>query len=86
MNRRGLRTGGGEALRVGIGDQARIDAAQPVSDLARPRESDLHRYLLIEQHPDEQSKRVLGQQSVGHRILSQLQSRHQISLGAAPAT
>ena len=84
MNRGGLRADGGEALRVGIGDQAGIDAAQTVSDLSRTRESNLHRNLLIEQHPDEQSERFFGQQRIGRRILSQLPSRHGTSLGGAP--
>jgi len=54
--------------------------------IALVRMFSMFRDLLIQQHADEQRKRILGQQSVGHRILSQLQSRHRFSLGAAPAT
>jgi hypothetical protein len=65
MYRGGLRADSGKALGVGLGDQTGVDAAKSVSDLPRPGECDLHRDLLVEQHPDEQSEWFLGQQSVG---------------------
>src|SRR3712207_9189297 len=53
----------------------RVDA-EPVGQQARCREGALHRELLVEQHGDEQGKRVTAEQLVDRKSnTSELQSR-----------
>ena len=81
MYRGSLRTGRGEALGIGLGDQPCVETAEAVSDFSRPREGNLHGNLLVKQHPNQQRERIFRQQGVGDGILCQLQSRHDASLG-----
>ena len=76
MHRRAFRTQCGEFLRIAVGDQPLAEAAEPVGDLLRPGEGNLHGHLLIQKHPDEQGERILGQERIRSGILCQLQLRH----------
>ena len=50
--------------------------------LSGPGERGLHRDLLVEQHPDQECQRVLGEQSVGGFVTRDVQ-RHAASLAPA---
>ena len=71
MYRRPFRTQRGKLVGVVLGDLMSAEAAHPVRDLLRPREGRFERHLLIKNHPDEQGQRILVQQRVGLRILSE---------------
>ena len=65
-----------EPFRVGVGDRAGVERAEPRPQLLGAGERRLHRHLLIEQHADQQGERIVGEQSVGGVVTGDVQRGH----------
>ncbi len=73
MHRRSLGEDVEEVIRIHLRDLVDIELSQPFGQLGRSGEGALHGHLLIEEHSNEQSEAVFGQQCIGLRISRQEQ-------------
>lgn len=85
MHRGGLGAHRRETLRVVVGDRLRVQPTDPVGELARAGEGDLHRNLLIKGHTEQQGERLVGQELVSLRVTSQTELPHGFNLARAAA-
>ena len=65
------RAGGG----VGAAIVGGVEAAEPPPDLERAGEGLLHRHLLVEDEPDEQGQRLLGEEAIGLVVAREVEVR-----------
>ena len=63
-----------ELAGIGGGDLPRVECAQTLADLERPRERRLHRYLLVEREADEERERVGRDQPVGRVVAAEVEA------------
>ncbi len=54
-----------ELVLVEGGDACHVEMSEPASDGERPGEGPSHRHLLVEQHPDDERRRIVVEQPVG---------------------
>lgn len=81
VHRGGLPEDRDELVGVGSGQRGRIEvvpAAGAVGDLAGTGEGGLHRDLLVQEHPDEQGERIIGQEAVGVVVTGDVQGHDSI--------
>ena len=66
---------------VGIhrGNPCRVEIAHPLLQEVGTEEGPLHRYLLIEQHADDQRERIVFEQSVRVFVAGDRELRHRAS-------
>ena len=60
---------------IGRSDLGCIEAAEASSDLERPGERLLNRDLLVEDEPDEQRERLLGEEAIGLVVAREVEVR-----------
>jgi hypothetical protein len=60
---------------VGVGDRRGVEAGEPAANLERARKSLLHGDLLVEDEPDEQRQRLLGEKAVGFVVTCEVEMR-----------
>ena len=68
MERRPLAKNCVETLGIHARDLPRVELPEPPLELVRSGEGLLHLHLLVEDHPDQEGKRVRLEQLVGGRV------------------
>jgi Phosphotransferase enzyme family len=64
-----------DLARIGAGDRVRVEGAQPLLDLQRPREGRLDGHLLVERESDQQRHWLLAEQGVGFLVPREVEHR-----------